>query len=495
MTSAIEGPVVWRGDEHYEATRQSMLWNALKPDRYPEAIVSVASDADVVAAVELARSRDLQVAVRAGGHSWVGSPLRDGTLLIDLSSLRELVVDEAARTAAVQPVVTSARLAEALAARGLAFPVGHCPSVGISGFLLSGGLGWNSGTWGPACLSLQAIDVVTPDGELVHADEEQNAELLWAARGAGPGFPGVVTRFHIALQPLPRAITSSTYVYALSELEQVAEWASEVVNSLPPTVELTILLAPSTPPVESGPDGRTLIVAATAFEDSAEEAAAALAPLEGSPVLDRALARQVNEPSPFDVLFRDFGGLWREGRRYASDNVWADADFTDILPRLHAQLDDAPSPESFAFAVVAPEPAADAPEEELPDMAFSMVGRAFVACYAMWEEEADDAANLALAPLRHGRARATRDRPLPGRDRPDRGRLPGAALLRSTALGPAAGAEAQGRPRRSLPVVPLRTWLYVAEGERFELSDDVTAVNGFRDRPVQPLRHPSRRWR
>jgi FAD/FMN-containing dehydrogenase len=398
MTHTIENSIVWRGDQQYEVTRQSMVWNALKPDRFPEAIVTAASEADVVAAVDLARSRGLQVAVRAGGHSWVGSSLRDGTLLIDLSSLRELAVDEAARTAAVQPAVTSSELAQALAARGLAFPVGHCPSVGISGFLLSGGLGWNTGAWGPACMSLQAIDVVRPDGELVHADEDQNPELLWAARGAGPGFPGVVTRFHLALQPLPRTITSSTYVYGLSELDAVAEWASQVVNSLPPTVELTVLVAPPPPDVEAGPEGRVLIVAATAFEDSADEAATALAPLEGSPVLDRALARRATEPSPFDVLFREFGGLWREGRRFASDNVWADADFTDILPRLRARLAEAPSPESFAFAVVGPEPAEDAPEEELPDMAFSMVARSFVSCYAMWENEADDAANQRWLP-------------------------------------------------------------------------------------------------
>jgi FAD/FMN-containing dehydrogenase len=398
MNATIEGPVVQRGDKEYETTRQGMVWNALKPARFPEAIVKVASEADVIAAVELARSRGLQVAVRAGGHSWVGSPLRDGTLLIDLSALRGVEIDEATRIAAVQPAVTSSELAEALTARGLAFPVGHCPSVAISGFLLSGGLGWNTGAWGPACVSLRAIDVVTPDGELVHADEEEHPELLWAARGAGPGFPGVVTRFHIALQPLPRAITSSTYVYALSELDAVAQWASGIVNSLPPTVELTVLVAPAPEGVATGPEDRALIVAATAFEDSADEAAAALAPLEGSPVLDRALSRQVNEASPFEVLFRDFGGLWREGRRFASDNVWANADFTDILPRLRDRLNEAPSPESFAFAVVGPAPPDDAPPPELPDMAFSMVGRAFVSGYAMWEEEADDAANRRWLP-------------------------------------------------------------------------------------------------
>ena len=393
MTHAIEGPVVWRGEERYERTRRSMLWNALKPDRHPEAIVGAATEADVIGAVELARSRGLGVAVRAGGHSWVGSPLRDGTLLIDLSSLRELAIDEEARTAVAQPAVTSSGLAQALAAQDLAFPVGHCPSVGISGFLLSGGLGWNTGAWGPACLSLRAIDVVTPAGELVRADEEHNPELLWAARGAGPGFPGVVTRFHLALQPLPRSIATSTYLYGIPELEAVAEWASEVVNSLPPTVELTLLIRPAPPEVDAGPEGRVLVVTATAFADSADEAAAALSPLEGSPVLDRALSRKVNSPSPFDVLFRDFGGLWREGRRYASDNVWADADFTDILPRLRARLRESPSPESFAFAVVGPEPFEDAPPEQLPDMAFSMVGRSFVSCYAMWEDGAGDAEN------------------------------------------------------------------------------------------------------
>jgi FAD/FMN-containing dehydrogenase len=398
MTHPFEGTVVWRGDEHYEPIRQGMLWNALKPARFPEAIVRAASEADVVAAIGLARSRGLQVAVRAGGHSWVGSPLRDGTLLIDLSSLRGLTIDAAARTAAVQPAVTGSELAEALAPHGLAFPVGHCPSVGMSGFLLSGGLGWNSGAWGPACMSLQAIDVVTPDGRLLHADEERNAELLWAARGAGPGFPGVVTRFHVALQPLPRAIATSTYVYPLSELETVAPWASDVAASLPPTVELTLLLAPAPPELGLARPGKVLIVTAAAFADSAEEAARALAPLERSPVLDRALARQVNEPSSFEVLFRDFGGLWREGRRFASDNAWAEADFADTLLRLRSHVAEAPGPESLAFAVVAPEPPEDTAEEELPDMAFSMVGRAYVACYAIWEDEADDAANLRWLP-------------------------------------------------------------------------------------------------
>ena len=206
----------------------------------------------------------------------------------------------------------------------------------------------------------------------------------------GPGLPG---RGHGVppLSRLPRAITSSTYTYALSELEPVAEWASEVVNSLPPTVELTLLVAPAPSEVEPGPEGRVLIVAATAFEDSAEEAAAALAPLEGSPVLDRALTRQVNEPSPFDVLFRDFGGLWREGRRYASDNSGRMPTSPTSCRACARTWARRRAPSRSRSQWWRPKPAEDAPEEELPDMAFSMVGRAFVSCYAMWEDEADDA--------------------------------------------------------------------------------------------------------
>jgi FAD/FMN-containing dehydrogenase len=380
--------VVWRGDASYEALRKSMLWNALKPARFPEAIVRATSEEDVVAAVALARARGLQVAVRAGGHSWVGSPLRDGSLLIDLSALRGLTVDAATRTASVQPAATAGEFAAALQPHGLAFPVGHCPSVGISGYLLSGGLGWNGGAWGPACLSLRAIDVVTADGRLVHADEHENAELLWAARGAGPAFPAVVTRFVVDLQPLPRAITSSICVYDLSDLERVAGWAAETVAALPPTVELTLLLA-AAPGV-----GRALIVSAVAFEDSEESARAALAPFERSP--DRALVRRAFEPSTFQTLFRDFGSFWPEGHRFASDNAWANADFGDLLLPLRDRMLAAPSPKSLAFAAMSA-PAGD-DEPPLPDMAFSMVGQSFAACYAVWESEADDAANLRWLP-------------------------------------------------------------------------------------------------
>ena len=140
--------------------------------------------------------------MRAGGHSWAAWSVRDDALLIDLAGMREMTYDPGTGIATASPAVKGgAELVPFLTSHGRAFPGGHCPSVGIGGFLLQGGQGWNSRKYGWACENVAAIDVVTADGELIRADEEQNSDLLWAARGAGPGFFGVVTRFHLRTYP------------------------------------------------------------------------------------------------------------------------------------------------------------------------------------------------------------------------------------------------------------------------------------------------------
>lgn len=398
MIHQLRATTVHRNDPAYERVRTSMVWNALTPDRHPEAIVRATTDLDVVGAVQMARMRGLQVAVRSGGHSWVGSSLRDDTILIDLSARTAVHIDAARRLATVEPAVTSSQLAEALAEHGLAFPVGHCASVGMGGYLLSGGLGWNSGAWGPACASVVGVDVVTADGELIHATDDEHADVLWAARGGGPGFPGVVIRFHLALQPYPAAITTTTQIYDLDALGELAPWASGVAAALAPTVEMTVMLTEAGPQLPDEPSRKVAIVTATAFVDTPDEAARQLAPLRSSPAGIRMLAGRDLEPTPYDVLFRDFGGRWREGCRFASDNVWTDGDLTDTLLPLRSRIIEAPSASSFAFAAMSPDPPVDTPPAELPDMAFSMYARTFVACYAMWDDAAGDAANLAWLP-------------------------------------------------------------------------------------------------
>ena len=170
----------------------------------------------------------MRIGVRSGGHSWAGNHVRDGGLLLDVSGLDEVSVDAEAMTAAVGPGCRGNDLLEALAAHDLFFPAGHCPGVALGGYLLQGGFGWNGRVHGPACMSVEAIDVVTADGELVRADEDQNADLLWAARGAGPGFFAAVTRFHVRLYRRPKVIANGVYLYPVELLEEVFPWAHAI---------------------------------------------------------------------------------------------------------------------------------------------------------------------------------------------------------------------------------------------------------------------------
>ncbi len=261
----------------------------------------------------------------------------------------------------------------------------------MSGFLLSGGLGWNSGEWGPACLGIQGVEVVTANGQSIRADEDRNAELFWAARGAGPGFCGVVTRFHLRLYSLPKAITSSTYIYPLDDAEDVSRWAAEARTALPATVALTLLLASAPPELASKPDEKVVILTSTAFVDSWDEASRALAPLDGCPAPDRCLLRQVNEPAPLDALYDREDASWPEGHRYAADNLWSNADLTEVVPRLREHVLRSPSAKSLVLVIMPPIPPQGA---QLPETAFSMLGRTLVGYYSVWEDEADDEANI-----------------------------------------------------------------------------------------------------
>ena len=168
------------------------------------------------------------------GTSWQGTSVRDGGMLIDLSRLTDVRVDPDSRTASVQPGGRGRELNNLLEPHGLMFPTGHCPGVGIGGFLLQGGWGWNSRLLGPACMGVDAVEVVTAEGELIRADATQHSDYLWAARGAGPGFFGIVTRFEIRAHPRPAAMLGSGYVYPLALLDEVLRWPVDQMRRLEP---------------------------------------------------------------------------------------------------------------------------------------------------------------------------------------------------------------------------------------------------------------------
>ena len=228
MTGGSVGIGFRRGEAGYEAARRGACWNALVPARYPEIIVQARDAEEVGAAVRLARAEGWRIGVRAGGHSWAGNHLRDGGMLLDVSRLDGAAIDAAGRRASVGPGCTGDALDRRLAKRGLFFPVGHCRGIGLGGYLLQGGFGWNSRAVGLGCENVTGVDYVGANGVLRHAGADENAEMLWAARGAGPGFFGVVTRFALKLHERPKAMGLRLAFYRLKHFEALLRWADRV---------------------------------------------------------------------------------------------------------------------------------------------------------------------------------------------------------------------------------------------------------------------------
>jgi FAD/FMN-containing dehydrogenase len=405
LQERISGTVLHRGDPDYEQARHAPGWNELKPERYPDLIVQVASEDDVIEAVNFAREQHMKIGIRGGGHSWCAAALQEGGILLDLSRLNKVEIDPEARVATAEPVVTNRYVAKQLAKYGLAFPVGHCPCVPLSGFILNGGLGWNGGEWGISCFSLLSLDIGTADGNLVTASETENTELLWAARGAGPGFFGVATKYRLRLYPLPKAITTSTLTYKLERLPEVVEWATQTVNTLPANVEFTLYLA-SAPPSVADRCEKICVLSATAFADSDEEAVEALAALATCPLED-CLIKDLHASTPFEVLFDNADRFWPEGKRYAVDTMWYSSPPLEVLTIVQEHFATVPSAHSMILCPILPSPTDATP---LPDAAFSMVAPGYVACYSIWEEAGQDEVNIewlrtlmrALEPLAGG---------------------------------------------------------------------------------------------
>ena len=284
---ALKGKIYNKGDSGYEIYRRGAVWNARKPNRFPNAIVLAESDKDVIAAVKLAKERGWQVGARSGGHSWTASHTRDNAILINLVRMKELSVDPKARIATVSPAWLGDAFNKVLAEQyQLMFPAAHCPRVGLGGFVLCGGHGLNSRLWGPGCANLQAVDVVTADGELIHADENKNSDYLWAARGSGPGFFGVAVRFYLNLHPLPTVKKISTYTFQPDMVDEVLTWFGNNQNSFPRFME-----GAAVGNITGGKP--TLRMSGSALGYSEQEVDAALDIIDNSPVVKKALTQRV----------------------------------------------------------------------------------------------------------------------------------------------------------------------------------------------------------
>lgn len=394
LRDRIKGEVVPSNAPDFQAARSGLVWNQIKPDRSPDVIVRVEHEQDVVEAVNFARENGLKVVVRGGGHSWCGLAVRQGGMTIDLSALNESWIDEAGRTAVIQPVISNRELARRLGEHGLAFPIGHCPTVKASGYLLNGGMSWNMGRWGPACLSVEAVEFVTADGGRVKASAAEHQDLFWAARGCGPGMFAVATRFHLKCHPLPRAIAASNYFYSLNDLREAVDEAVALGRKMPDNVELSVFLIQA--PAELAEackdhNGKLCMISAVAFGMTREESEAALTPLDQGSMVKNALARTFNEPSSFEHLAAASGATWPENHRNLCENQCSKAKPSDMLMALRDKFVEAPSAKSVIVFCQSTGPRNLL--EPRPEVALSMDATSYGGSWAIWEKEEDDDAN------------------------------------------------------------------------------------------------------
>ena len=235
--AGLSGRLILPGDSAYDAARHIFNWNAATEKR-PAMIAQCAGARDVVRCVEFARQHDLLVAVRCGGHSPLGMGICNGGMVIDVSPMKETVIDPVKGTVKADAGLLSAELLSDVSRQGLAPIVAQCPTVGIAGLTLGGGLSWLSGKYGATCDNLISAELVTADGRSMVASAEQNPDLFWAVRGGGGNF-GIATSFEYQLHPVKEVLAGGTQ-YRFSDARAVIRSFRDFMATAPDELQAVV---------------------------------------------------------------------------------------------------------------------------------------------------------------------------------------------------------------------------------------------------------------
>ena len=277
FAGSVSGNVLLPHDDRYEEARR--IHNGLI-DRRPAVIVRCAGATDIAEAVKLARSNGLEISVRGGGHNVAGRAVAEGGLMIDLSPMRGIHVDPAARTARAQGGVLWSELNREAHAHGLAVTGGAISSTGIAGYTLGGGLGWLMAKHGLGCDNLLGVELVTADGEILNVDEASHPDLMWALRGGGGNF-GVAASLVYRLHPVSM-VTGGLIAHPIDAAADMLRFYRDAVAGC--SDDLTVFAAVVHAPDGSGMKLAAMVVFHTGDPDQAE---LDLAPFKGwgSPVV------------------------------------------------------------------------------------------------------------------------------------------------------------------------------------------------------------------
>lgn len=323
LSRDFSGDVIAPGHPEY-AARSGVL---LAPGA-PAVILRPSSVGGVQAAVKYAAASGLALAVRGGGHSFAGFGTNDGGVVIDLAMLAGVeIVAGGWNVVRVGGGATWGQVSTALAPHGLAISSGDTKGVGVGGLTLAGGIGWKVRKYGLALDNLVRAEVVTAEGRVVTADEDENAELFWAVRGGG-GNVGIVTAFEFAAHPTTD-VFHGKIAFPGAQAEQVIHGWAEYMRTAPEDLTAIAVFAN---PFAGGPDAPVEILV-TFDGDSPDAAGAALDPI-----------RRLGTVIADDVTLKPYGDVLEEaqamppGFRFHSRNAFVERAGTDAALRILCEL-------------------------------------------------------------------------------------------------------------------------------------------------------------
>ncbi|MCI0347360.1 MAG: FAD-binding oxidoreductase [Chloroflexi bacterium] len=388
LRETFTGVVIAPSDAGYDDARR--VWNAVY-DRRPAAVVRPAGVDDVAAAIRFARERDLEIAVRGGGHSAGGHSTTDGGLVIDLSGLRGVTVDADRRIAYAGGGALLGELDTAAQAHGLVCPVGVIGHTGVGGLTLGGGVGRLQRRFGLTIDNLRSVELVTAEGRTVRASEQDEPELFWGIRGAGPNF-GVVTAFEFNLQPFGPLLHRGIRMYPPSLVHEVWSVFSAYAATAPDDVALIFGIGRAEPGDEYPETlaGRPIVFVSYNHSGDAENVERDLAPLSRGP--EPVSSTGGSQPYLEVQTSNDLAMAW--GHRSYITGGFANDFRRDVLNALVEHVADAPEGSSFSAT------AQGGAVARVPDEAMAFTGRGAnfeMSADSEWQDPALDDACIGWA--------------------------------------------------------------------------------------------------
>ena len=248
LNAQLTGYIITPDSAEYDEARA--VWNGMI-DHYPAVIVRCQNTQDVVATVNFARENALRLSVRGGGHNVAGSAVINNALVIDLSEMKAIEIDPQARIVQAQGGATWGDVDAITQQYKLAVPGGLVSETGIAGLTLGGGFGWLRNKYGLACDNLIGAEVVTSDGQVLHVNQHEHADLLWALRGGGGQF-GVVTNFIYQAHPVGPKVMFTFVMYPGENAREALRYYRNYIQDLTEDVSSMAVLG-HVPPVEHFP--------------------------------------------------------------------------------------------------------------------------------------------------------------------------------------------------------------------------------------------------